>query len=35
MKASQKTGPELWFGVPRGGVKPAVGRPFLANEVTA
>ena len=23
-KASQKTGPKLWFGIPRGGVKPAV-----------
>ena len=22
--ASQKTGPKLWFGIPRGGVKPAV-----------
>jgi hypothetical protein len=26
MKASQKTGPRLWFGIPRGGVKPAVWR---------
>lgn len=27
-KASQKTGPESWFGVPRGGVKPAVRSGF-------
>ena len=24
MTASQKTGPRLWLGIPRGGVKPAV-----------
>ena len=33
--ASQKTGPKLWFGIPRGGVKPAVwfqgGFIFLAQ----
>ena len=33
--ASQKTGPKLWFGIPRGGVKPAVwfqgGFLFLAQ----